>query len=198
MSPFVGNFELQAHATAGNSTALLDLCRLQWGFMLDDPRMTNSTFIEGYSTNGDLHYAPYTNDPRVSHAHGWSTGPTSALSFYVAGINLVAAGGQEWKIAPRLGDLTEVDAGFSTSIGFFSAKTKKDTKTGGLSIEFQAPEGTEGSVSIEYPKCKGTLTLRAKGCEDVTVKYTGDASSTGTLDIAGLAGKTWHLSTTCS
>ena len=61
--------------------------------MLDDPRMTNSTFIEGYSTNGDLHYAPYTNDPRVSHAHGWSTGPTSALTFSVAGVQIVEAGG---------------------------------------------------------------------------------------------------------
>jgi hypothetical protein len=32
--------------------------------MLDDPRMTNSTFIEGYSSDGSLHYAPYKNDPR--------------------------------------------------------------------------------------------------------------------------------------
>lgn len=39
--------------------------RLQWGdFMLDDPRMTNSTFIEGYSADGSLHYAPYPDDAR--------------------------------------------------------------------------------------------------------------------------------------
>jgi hypothetical protein len=30
--------------------------------MLDDLRMTNSTFIEGYTTNGSLHYAPYINE----------------------------------------------------------------------------------------------------------------------------------------
>ena len=47
--------------------------------MLDDPRMTNSTFVEGYSATGELHYA-YTNDPRISHAHGWATGPTSSLT----------------------------------------------------------------------------------------------------------------------
>lgn len=35
----------------------------------DDPRMTNSSFIEGYSTNGSLSYAPYSNDARISYAH---------------------------------------------------------------------------------------------------------------------------------
>lgn len=65
ISPFAGSFELQAHLVAGNTVAALDLMRLQWGdFMLDDPRMTNSTFIEGYSADGSLHYSPYYNDPR--------------------------------------------------------------------------------------------------------------------------------------
>ncbi|KAG9241134.1 hypothetical protein BJ878DRAFT_396192, partial [Calycina marina] len=62
--------------------------RLQWGFMLNDPRMTNSTFVEGYATSGELKYAPYANDARISHVHGWSTAPTSLLSFYVAGLHL--------------------------------------------------------------------------------------------------------------
>jgi len=71
ISPFIGSFELEGHFIAGNSGAALDLIRTQWGFMLDDPRMTNSTFVEGFSADGSLHYAPYTNDARVSHAHGW-------------------------------------------------------------------------------------------------------------------------------
>ena len=82
VSPFISGFELQAHYIAGHPERAVKLMKLMWGdFMLEDSRMTNSTFIEGYSTNGDLHYAPYTNDPRISHAHGWSTGPTSALTF---------------------------------------------------------------------------------------------------------------------
>jgi hypothetical protein len=71
ISPFIGSFELEGHLVAGQPQTALDLIRKQWGFMLDDPRMTNSTFIEGYSADGSLHYAPYRNDPRVSHAHGW-------------------------------------------------------------------------------------------------------------------------------
>ena len=80
VSPFVSGFEVEGHFEAKQPQRALDLVRLMWAdFMLDDPRMTNSTFIEGYSTDGSLHYAPYTNDPRISHAHGWATGPTSTL-----------------------------------------------------------------------------------------------------------------------
>lgn len=53
VSPFVSGFELQAHYRAGRPGAAVNLTKLMWGdFMLDDPRMTNSTFIEGYSTDG--------------------------------------------------------------------------------------------------------------------------------------------------
>lgn len=53
VSPFVSGFELQAHYRAGRPEAAVNLTKLMWGdFMLDDPRMTNSTFIEGYSTDG--------------------------------------------------------------------------------------------------------------------------------------------------
>jgi hypothetical protein len=38
--------------------------------MLDDPRMTNSTFIEGYASTGELHYVPYKDDPTISFSHG--------------------------------------------------------------------------------------------------------------------------------
>ena len=82
MSPFISGFELEAHFTANRTTAALTLIRNMWAdFVLDDPRMTNSTFIEGYSTSGELHYAPYGDeDARISLAHGWGTGPTSSLT----------------------------------------------------------------------------------------------------------------------
>ena len=84
VSPFVSGFELEAHFVANRTGAGLALIRGMWAdFMLGDARMTNSTFIEGYSTNGALEYSP-TNpgvlDPGLSHAHEWSTGPTSLLT----------------------------------------------------------------------------------------------------------------------
>lgn len=66
VSPFISSFELQAHFLANNASAALALTRLQWGYMLDDPRMTNSTFMEGYEATGEFHYSPYNNDPRIS------------------------------------------------------------------------------------------------------------------------------------
>jgi hypothetical protein len=66
---------------SNDTQSALDLMRFMWGdFMLDDPRMTNSTFIEGYSTNGSLIYAPYPMSNRISYTHGWATGPTNVLT----------------------------------------------------------------------------------------------------------------------
>lgn len=47
VSPFISGFEIQAHVRAGNATRGLELVRLQWGFMLDDPRMTNRCVVDG-------------------------------------------------------------------------------------------------------------------------------------------------------
>jgi hypothetical protein len=194
VSPFVGGFELQAHALAGNTSALLGLCRLQWGFMLDDPRMTNSTFIEGYSTDGSLHYAPYTNDPRVSHAHGWSTGPTSALTFYVAGVQIVEAGGERWRIAPRLGGLGGVDAGFETVLGVFSARSMVGGN-GCMEVDFETPVGTQGTVSIEKPRCRGKVVLTGASGEKLVVDV--DDASSGHAEIGPIVGGVWRLRTEC-
>lgn len=122
--------------------------------MLQDSRMTKSSFIEGYSTDGSLHYAPYSNDARISHAHGWSTGPTSALSMYAAGIHLTGPAGAEWRIAPQPGNLTTVDAGLSTSRGQFAVEFQRkaeDYET----FSFQSPSSTRGDVVL--PGTQGTL-----------------------------------------
>jgi hypothetical protein len=195
ISPFISGFELQAHFIAENTTAALELMRLQWGFMLDDPRMTNSTFIEGYSSTGELHYAPYLNDARISHAHGWATGPTSSLSFYVAGIQLLSAGGNTWRIAPSLGDLKFVDAGFSTSVGFFSSKTQ--ISESGWELEFEAPEGTIGEVRLPSTACAGSVLMQEAGgnCKDINVDVI--KGNVGPVAVAGVKGGKWKVTYQC-
>lgn len=159
VSPFISGFELQAHYIAGRPEAAVNLTKLMWGdFMLDDPRMTNSTFIEGYSTNGDLHYAPYKNDPRISHAHGWATGPTSTLTFYAAGLQVITAAGQTWLIEPQLGGLQTVEAGYITNLGHFSSHVTA-LDNGGLNVTFSTPPGTSGSVRLRYNGGIGSLTV---------------------------------------
>lgn len=132
--------------------------RRQWGdFMLDDPRMTNSTFIEGYATDGSLRYAPYSNTPRLSHAHGWSTGPTAALTFYTAGLQLTGPAGARWRFAPQPGDLREVDAGFETRLGVFSTtfRRRASSQAGFEGLTLRTPNGTMGDV--ELAGTKGSL-----------------------------------------
>lgn len=196
ISPFISGFELQTHFLAGNATAALDLMRLMWGFMLDDPRMTNSTFIEGYSTTGELHYAPYLNDARISHAHGWATGPTSSLTQYVAGVNILSAGGKTWRIAPALGDLKFADAGFSTDVGFFSAKTQ--ISDNGFELDFEAPSGTMGEVKFPVMACTGQILMHPVNvqCEDVLFEV-GEANIDG-VSVADVPGGQWTVQGTCS
>lgn len=70
------------------------------------------------------------------------------MTFYVAGIHLTSGKGQTWSISPVLGDLTEVDAGFSTSLGAFtSSVTAHNGIVSGLNIS--TPVGT--TVSAAFP-----------------------------------------------
>lgn len=197
ISPFISGFELQTHFLARNTTAALGLMRLQWGFMLDDPRMTNSTFIEGYSTTGELHYAPYQNDARISHAHGWATGPTSSLTFYVAGVQLLSAGGATWRIAPSLGDLKHVDAGFSTDLGLFGAKTETSVG-GGVTIVFETPDSTTGDVRVPATGCKGPghaiLQRQTGNGTSIVVERVGDAPY---VELQAVQGGKWKATFEC-
>lgn len=179
ISPFIGGFELQAHYLAGQDDAALDLIRLQWGFMLQDPRMTNSSFIEGYSTDGSLHYTPYSNDARVSHSHGWSSGPTSALVFYTAGIQVID-GGATWVIAPQPGNLSSVDAGLSTLLGSFSVTFQRTSSGSYRHFNITAPKGTLGTV-------------RLPGSTGVLVSSSGQQVRLVNGTASGLQGGKWLL-----
>jgi hypothetical protein len=161
VSPFSSSFELKAHYAAGHADRAVNLTEFMWhDFMLEDPRMTNSSFIEGYSTNGSLHYEPYSNDPRVSHAHGWSTGPTSILTFNGAGIQLRSGGGQNWTIVPSLGGLNSIEAGFQSPLGMFSASWTQNP--GGLDGDFETPQGSTGTLVL--PASQGnSVTISGPG-----------------------------------
>ena len=82
VSPFISGFELETRFTVNRTGAALWLIWGMWAdFMLGDPRMTNITLIEGYAVSGALHYSDLVAaGPRLSLAHGWSTGPTSHLT----------------------------------------------------------------------------------------------------------------------
>lgn len=157
ISPFATGFELQAHYLAGFPERAEELISFMWAdFMLDDPRMTNSSFIEGYSTNGSLHYAPYGNDARISYAHGWASSPTSSLTFYTAGLQVTGPAGKTWEVRPRIGMLKEISAGYQTPLGEFSAEWAVG-EDGSLTGSFSTPGGTSGSVVLPHTGSKPIL-----------------------------------------
>ncbi|KAI1427104.1 Six-hairpin glycosidase-like protein [Xylaria sp. FL1777] len=151
ISPFISSFEIQSHFLAGNATRALDLIRRSWGWYLDHPNGTASTVIEGYLEDGSFAYRfnrGYSDPSYTSHAHGWSSGPTSALTNYVLGLEVTRAAGQEWSFAPQFGDLQFAEGGFSTLLGKFQASWRITDVGKSYSFNITTPGGTKGSVLL--------------------------------------------------
>ncbi|KAJ3575453.1 hypothetical protein NPX13_g4031 [Xylaria arbuscula] len=151
ISPFISSFEIQSHFLAGNATRALDLIHRSWGWYLNHPNGTASTVIEGYLEDGSFAYRfnrGYSDPSYTSHAHGWSSGPTSALTNYVLGLEVTGPAGQEWSFAPQLGDLEFAEGGFTTSLGKFQASWAITEAGKSYSFNISTPEGTKGSVLL--------------------------------------------------
>jgi hypothetical protein len=150
ISPFISSFEIQAHLTVGETARALDLIRRSWGWYADHRNGTGSTVIEGYRVNGTFGYRSergYGYDPSyVSHAHGWSSGPTSALTEFVVGLSVTEPAGRTWSLKPQFGDLKNAEAGFTTWIGKFQAKWAKTAS--GYTLSFSVPTSTSGVVGL--------------------------------------------------
>jgi len=152
ISPFISSFEIQAHLTIGQTDRALDLIRRTWGWYLHNPNGTGSTVIEGYLTNGSFGYRNsrgYSyDDSYVSHAHGWSAGPTSALTNYIVGLSVTGRLGSTWTLQPQFGDLEHAQAGFVTSLGNFSAGWNITNGGRSYSLWWNVPAGTIGNVTL--------------------------------------------------
>jgi hypothetical protein len=149
--PYVESMEVKGHLAAYQATRALALMRLSWGWYLNNSLGTESTCIEGYLQDGSFGYrseAGYGGDySYTSHAHGWSTGPTHALSNYVLGLQLTSPGGGAWILAPQFGDLRSVEGGYTTPLGKFSAKWALDG-TKGYNLEYDIPRDTTGILVL--------------------------------------------------
>ncbi|KAI5823183.1 glycoside hydrolase family 78 protein [Schizophyllum commune Tattone D] len=152
VAPFVGGMELHAHFEAGAAECALELIRLQWGWMLTTNVSVQSTLLEGYTSNGSLLYrgdAGYANDPSyTSHSHGWSTGPTPALTAYVLGLTVTEPAGLAFRVQPRTAGLPSAEGGFETPLGWFGVSWVNDEGNGRFELNVTSPEGTQGIVIL--------------------------------------------------
>ncbi|MDD4192189.1 MAG: alpha-L-rhamnosidase C-terminal domain-containing protein [Mangrovibacterium sp.] len=141
MSTFYGYYMLNARAMAGDYQGALDNIREYWGGMLnlgattfwedfDIDWMKNAARIDELVPQGktDVHgaYGNYCyKGYRHSLCHGWASGPTSWLTQYVLGVNVLEPGCRKISIEPHLGDLEWVKGTFPTPHGLVKIEHRK-------------------------------------------------------------------------
>ncbi len=158
MSTFYGYYMLGARARAGDYQGAIDNIREYWGGMIDLGATTfwedfdidwlkNAGRIDEMPAEGktDVHctYGGYCyKELRHSFCHGWASGPTSWLSQYVLGVQVVEPGCKVVKIEPHLGDLTWVEGSFPTPFGVIKIRHDK-MPDGKIKSKIDAPKGVK-------------------------------------------------------
>jgi len=99
---FPGSMQVNAHMSAGDTENGLEMIRRQWGYMLQNPNSTQSTFWEGFQADGQFAFEGI----YMSHAHGWATGAAGALQYYIVGIrplphHVTMTTGRRFVVAPK-------------------------------------------------------------------------------------------------
>ncbi|KAF9259566.1 Six-hairpin glycosidase [Marasmius fiardii PR-910] len=192
ISPFISGFELQAHFEANQPDRALDLLHRTWGYMLYTNLSVESTLLEGFTVNGSLLYRSYRgynyDAAYTSHAHGWSSAPTSALTTYVLGLSVAESMGQGWVVKPVFvkGVGTGeggVKGGFETPLGSFGVGLQwtlgaNVTTPAGTNGEFVVPSvfGGRGVVSVDGKTVKASTDGRVAlsgGMHEVKVVGSG-------------------------
>lgn len=155
-STFYGYYMLRSMALAGNYSGALDIIRSYWGAMLD---MGATTFWEDFNLDWlpnaapidelvpagkkDIHgdFGAYCYKGfRHSLCHGWASGPTSWLTEYVLGVEILEPGCRVLRIVPHLADLEWVEGTFPTPKGIVKIRHEKQPD-GSISSKIDAPEG---------------------------------------------------------
>jgi hypothetical protein len=146
ISPFPGSMEVAARFIANDDQNALDLIRLEWGYMLNSPVGAGGTFWEGYQADGSLGYG----GAYMSHAHGWSTGPTFAMTQWVLGVAPDSAAGQTFHVIPHVGDLTHAEGLLTMAPGKVVSVSYDHATCGDftLTVDSSTNAGSVGVVGV--------------------------------------------------
>ena len=191
---FTGSMELTARLMANDDVDALALMRRAWGFMLNSPNGTNSTFWESFKYDG----SPYYGNSYMSAAHGWATGPTNALTFFVLGLNPGDA--THYDFVPHLGDLTHVEGNITTPKG--AVHGTWDYTPGTFTSKLTAPAGTTGRIGVPtYGSSSVEITVNGATVWSGGKFQPGAGLSGGSADgayvyLTGAAGGTYTVTAT--
>ncbi|KZT25006.1 glycoside hydrolase family 78 protein [Neolentinus lepideus HHB14362 ss-1] len=183
ISPFISGLELQAHFQSGNDDRAMDLLHREWGYMLYTNLSVQSTLLEGFTANGSLYYRGYRgynyDASYTSHSHGWSSGPTSALTYYVLGLTVTSPQGKTWSVAPHLSGLNAAEGGFTTPLGWYGVKWRDEGNV--FMLDVNVPTGTSGVVRLPYAEGKVEINGFSAGSIGDVINLNGGHKTTITL-----------------
>lgn len=158
LSAFMGYYILLARAMAGDFAGALDTISQYWGGML---KLGATTFWEDFDIHWMENAAPIDRLPeegeidvhgtygkhcyrgfRHSLCHGWSSGPTSWLTRYVLGVEIMEPGCGKLRISPNLCGLQWVKGTYPTPEGIVEIEHYAQ-EDGKVKTVIHAPEGIE-------------------------------------------------------
>lgn len=158
ISAFMGYYVLQARGMAGDFDGALELIRTYWGGMLqlgattfwedfDIKWLANAAPIDRFLAEGeiDVHgtYGRYCYQGfRHSLCHGWASGPTSWLTQYILGVEVLEPGCRRIRIKPNLCDLHWVRGTYPTPNGVVEIEHCLG-EDGSIQTVVNAPQGIE-------------------------------------------------------
>jgi alpha-L-rhamnosidase len=198
IGPFMGSYELWARFAAGDTSGALDLLQREWGQMPGgDP---GNVLWEVMGPDGTVH-TPGINgsgDGRTSMAHGWSTGPTSALSQYVLGIAPDAPGYATWSVAPHAGTLAWAQGTAPTPHGPLDVSWRRTAADHQFVLDVHPPAGTTGTITVPLSGSAAVVHVNGElvwtnGVFHAAPGVTGATAVDGSLRITVGAGTAWHV-----
>ena len=157
ISPYYGNYVIQAMSLAGHNADTERVLRDYWGGMLAEGA---TTFWEGYDPKWPkAHFHEFLQADNVtgtnaSLCHGWSAGPTNWLTERVLGIRPTSGGFATAEIAPDLGDLQWAQGTVPTPRGPLQVRAER--QDGKMKVSLTLPPGVRASVA--GPGTQKTLT----------------------------------------
>jgi len=155
---FPGSMEVLGHASSGNAEVAVNLIRRQWGYMLNTPNSTQSTFWEGFQADGQYAFSGI----YMSHAHGWSTGPAAALSFYVLGLRPDTTSQLEaaYVVSPQFSGLQWCNGSLDFGDGRVHVEWRVATGVQSYTLVVDATAHSHGRGRVRLPQIAGGNLLR--------------------------------------
>ncbi len=135
-SPYMEKYILEAFFMMADAQGGLTRMKKRYTEMVNSPL---TTLWEGWAVNSHLYGGGTYN-------HGWTGGPITLLSQYVAGISPLSDGFQSFRIQPQLGSLSSVQCKVPTPKGIIKLNITYNNQQ--LNLMAEIPENMTGIISI--------------------------------------------------